>query len=113
GEVPAGLSFDTTIDTRYSSTPTAIKKIAMIAAVLCTLIALAALARLDTSDGRGAPPGRAPGGGGGGPTIPGGGGGRGGGPYAPPQALLILYGEIRQPLAERDGINSRTGRVPR
>src|SRR5690606_14661463 len=53
GEVPAGLSFDTTIDTRYSSTPTAIKMIAMIAAVLCTLIALAALARLDTSDGRG------------------------------------------------------------
>ncbi|WP_416381979.1 arabinosyltransferase domain-containing protein [Nocardia cyriacigeorgica] len=53
GEVPAGLAFDTTIDTRYSSTPTAIKMIAMIAAVLCTLIALTALARLDTSDGRG------------------------------------------------------------
>ncbi|WP_063048340.1 arabinosyltransferase domain-containing protein [Nocardia arthritidis] len=53
GAAPAGLSFDMTVDTRFSSSPTAIKLIAMIAAVLCTLIALAALARLDSSDGRG------------------------------------------------------------
>jgi arabinosyltransferase B len=53
GAVPAGLSFKSTVDTRFSSSPTAVKLIAMIAAVLCTLIALAALARLDGSDGRG------------------------------------------------------------
>ncbi|MEV0296569.1 arabinosyltransferase domain-containing protein [Nocardia sp. NPDC050710] len=53
GAVPAGLSFDMTIDTRFTSTPTLIKLVAMIVAVLCTLIALAALARLDGSDGRG------------------------------------------------------------
>jgi arabinosyltransferase B len=53
GAVPAGLSFEMTVDTRFSSSPTAIKLIAMIAAALCTLIALGALARLDGSDGRG------------------------------------------------------------
>nr|WP_245550729.1 arabinosyltransferase domain-containing protein [Nocardia paucivorans] len=53
GAVPEGLTFDATIDTRFSSSPTVIKLVAMIAAVLCTLIALGALARLDTSDGRG------------------------------------------------------------
>lgn len=53
GAVPEGLAFDMTVDTRFSSSPTLIKLVAMIAAVLCTLIALGALARLDTSDGRG------------------------------------------------------------
>ncbi len=53
GPAPAGLSFHMTVDTRFTSTPTWIKLVAMIAAVLCTLIALAALGRLDTSDGRG------------------------------------------------------------
>ncbi len=53
GAVPAGLSFDMTVDTRFSSSPTWIKLTAIIAAVLCTLLALAALARLDGSDGRG------------------------------------------------------------
>ncbi|ONM46020.1 arabinosyltransferase [Nocardia donostiensis] len=53
GAVPQGLAFDMTVDTRFSSTPTVIKLVAMIAAVLCTVIALVALARLDTSDGRG------------------------------------------------------------
>ncbi|QIS01104.1 arabinosyltransferase [Nocardia brasiliensis] len=53
GAAPAGLGFTMTVDTRFSTSPTAIKLIAMIAAVLCTLIALAALARLDGSDGRG------------------------------------------------------------
>ncbi|WP_084495364.1 arabinosyltransferase domain-containing protein [Nocardia shimofusensis] len=53
GAVPAGLSFDMTVDTRFSSSPTWIKLIAIIGAVLCTLLALGALARLDASDGRG------------------------------------------------------------
>ncbi|MFI5778572.1 arabinosyltransferase domain-containing protein [Nocardia sp. NPDC051570] len=53
GEAPAGLSFHMTVDTRFTSTPTWIKLVAMIAAVLCTIIALGALARLDMSDGRG------------------------------------------------------------
>ena len=53
GAVPAGLSFDLTVDTRFTSGPTWIKLIAIIAAVVCTLLALGALARLDGSDGRG------------------------------------------------------------
>nr|WP_194816754.1 arabinosyltransferase domain-containing protein [Nocardia sp. XZ_19_385] len=53
GAAPAGLSFETTIDTRFSTSPGVIKLVAMIAAVLLTLIALGALAKLDTSDGRG------------------------------------------------------------
>ena len=53
GDVPAGMTLDSTIDTRFSSSPTWIKLAAMIAAVLCTVLALVALARLDTSDGRG------------------------------------------------------------
>lgn len=53
GAVPAGLSFDLTVDTRFTSGPTWIKLTAIIAAVVCTLLALGALARLDGSDGRG------------------------------------------------------------
>ncbi|MFR9752758.1 arabinosyltransferase domain-containing protein [Nocardia sp. 004] len=53
GAVPAGLDVHMTLDTRFSTSPTAIKLIAMFAAVLCTLLALTALARLDGSDGRG------------------------------------------------------------
>ncbi|MBO0854696.1 MAG: arabinosyltransferase domain-containing protein [Nocardia sp.] len=53
GPAPAGLSFHMTVDSRFSSTPTLTKLIAMLGAVLFTLIALAALARLDTGDGRG------------------------------------------------------------
>lgn len=53
GPAPDGLSFDMTVDTRFTSNPTLIKTVATIAAVLCTLIAMIALARLDTSDGRG------------------------------------------------------------
>nr|WP_239003742.1 arabinosyltransferase domain-containing protein [Nocardia panacis] len=53
GAAPAGLSLNMTVDTRFSSSPTWIKLTAMIAAVLGTLIALGALARLDASDGRG------------------------------------------------------------
>ncbi|WP_167471412.1 arabinosyltransferase domain-containing protein [Nocardia arthritidis] len=53
GAVPQGLSLEMTVDTRFSSSPTLIKLVAMIAAVLGTVIALGALARLDSSDGRG------------------------------------------------------------
>ncbi|WSJ02017.1 arabinosyltransferase domain-containing protein [Nocardia sp. NBC_01329] len=53
GGIPAGLSLDSTIDTRFTSSPTWIKLVAIIAAVVCTLLSLVALARLDTSDGRG------------------------------------------------------------
>ncbi|MFC3963893.1 arabinosyltransferase domain-containing protein [Nocardia jiangsuensis] len=53
GDVPAGLSFDMDVDTRFSTSPTWIKLSAMIGAVLLTLLALGALARLDGSDGRG------------------------------------------------------------
>ncbi|MGW4369866.1 arabinosyltransferase domain-containing protein [Nocardia takedensis] len=40
------------IDSRFSSTPSALKLLVMIAAALCTVIALLALHMLDTSDGR-------------------------------------------------------------
>lgn len=40
------------IDSRFSSTPTVLKLIAMVAAAVCTIIALIALHLLDTSDGR-------------------------------------------------------------
>nr|WP_232542000.1 arabinosyltransferase domain-containing protein [Nocardia bovistercoris] len=53
GAAPTGLSFTMTVDTRFTTGPTLIKLLAMIGAVLCTLIALGALARLDGSDGRG------------------------------------------------------------
>ncbi|MFC8045053.1 arabinosyltransferase domain-containing protein [Nocardia sp. NPDC057353] len=53
GDVPPGLSFDMEVDTRFSTSPTWIKLSAMIGAVLLTLLALGALARLDGSDGRG------------------------------------------------------------
>ncbi|WP_425303064.1 arabinosyltransferase domain-containing protein [Nocardia wallacei] len=53
GATPDGLSFHMTVDSRFTTTPTLTKLVAMIAAVLCTLIALGALARLDTGDGRG------------------------------------------------------------
>ncbi|UFT00193.1 arabinosyltransferase domain-containing protein [Nocardia huaxiensis] len=53
GDVPQGLSFHMTVDSRFSSTPTVIKLVAIIAAVLLTLLAMGALGVLDTSDGRG------------------------------------------------------------
>ncbi|RWA15819.1 arabinosyltransferase [Mycolicibacterium brumae DSM 44177] len=51
GPAPPGLSFAATVDSRYSSAPTALKLVAMILGVLCTLIALVALHRMDTADG--------------------------------------------------------------
>lgn len=51
GPAPAGLDFTATVDTRYSSTPTALKLTAMILGLTLTLVALAALHILDTGDG--------------------------------------------------------------
>ncbi|MEY8013723.1 arabinosyltransferase domain-containing protein [Mycobacterium servetii] len=51
GPAPPGLSFAATVDTRYSSSPTALKLAAMILGLLCTAAALVALHVLDTSDG--------------------------------------------------------------
>ncbi|MFC9994619.1 arabinosyltransferase domain-containing protein [Nocardia sp. NPDC127526] len=53
GAVPEGLSFHMDVDSRFSSTPTVLKLSAIVAAVLLTLLAMGALAVLDTSDGRG------------------------------------------------------------
>ncbi|KZF09379.1 arabinosyltransferase [Rhodococcus sp. EPR-157] len=50
--VPDGLRVDATVDTRFTTSPTALKLVAMIAAVAATAIALLALHRLDESDGR-------------------------------------------------------------
>ena len=51
GPAPPGLSFTATVDTRYSSSPTLLKWIAMIAGVLLTAVALGALHVLDQADG--------------------------------------------------------------
>lgn len=52
GAAPAGMSVDVQIDSRFSSTPTVLKKLAMAAAVIFTIISLIALHRLDLRDGR-------------------------------------------------------------
>src|SRR5581483_9289255 len=52
GPAPPGLTFSATIDTRYSSAPTALKMLAMILGVAITVVALIALHVLDTADGR-------------------------------------------------------------
>ncbi|WP_137726284.1 arabinosyltransferase domain-containing protein [Prescottella subtropica] len=52
GAAPAGLSVHAELDTRFSSSPTAIKLVAMIVAVLATLLSLVALHRIDCADGR-------------------------------------------------------------
>lgn len=51
GPAPAGLEFSATIDTRYSSAPTAWKMAAMVLGVVLTLVSLVALHILDTADG--------------------------------------------------------------
>jgi arabinosyltransferase B len=53
GAAPAGLSFTMDVDSRFSSSPTLIKLVAMIVALLTTAIAMVALGRLDGTDGRG------------------------------------------------------------
>ena len=52
GPAPPGLEFSATLDTRYSSSPTLLKLLAMIVGVAMTLVALGALHVLDTADGR-------------------------------------------------------------
>ncbi len=51
GPAPPGLSLSATVDTRYSSAPTALKLAAMLLGVLSTVLALVALHILDTADG--------------------------------------------------------------
>ncbi len=51
GPAPPGLEFSATVDSRYSSTPTLLKLLAMIAGVVLTLVSLGALHALDTADG--------------------------------------------------------------
>ena len=52
GPAPPGLEFSATIDTRYSSSPTLLKLLAMIVGVAMTVVALGALHVLDCADGR-------------------------------------------------------------
>ena len=52
GPAPQGLSLSATIDTRFSSSPTALKLTAMVVAIIATVVALLALWRLDQVDGR-------------------------------------------------------------
>ena len=52
GPAPPALQFSATIDSRYSSSPTLLKMLAMIIGVAMTAIALGALHVLDTADGR-------------------------------------------------------------
>ena len=53
GPAPPGLSLSATIDTRYSSAPTALKLAAMVLGIGLTVVALIALHMLDTADGTG------------------------------------------------------------
>ncbi len=52
GPAPPGLSVSATIDTRFSTRPAAVKLAAMLLAIAATVVALAALWRLDRLDGR-------------------------------------------------------------
>ncbi|MCW2518446.1 MAG: arabinosyltransferase, partial [Mycobacterium sp.] len=51
GPAPPGLRFSATIDSRYSTSPTVLKMLAMIVGIAMTVIALGALHVLDTADG--------------------------------------------------------------
>lgn len=51
GPAPPGLSLSATLDSRYSSSPTLLKLLAMIGGVALTVVALGALHVLDTADG--------------------------------------------------------------
>ena len=52
GAAPQGLSLSATVDTRFTTSPTAIKLGAMLLALVATVIAVIALWRLDQRDGR-------------------------------------------------------------
>ncbi|OKH85884.1 arabinosyltransferase [Mycobacterium sp. ST-F2] len=51
GAAPPGLTFSATIDSRYSTSPTLLKLLAMIFGVVLTVVALGALHVLDRADG--------------------------------------------------------------
>ncbi|OBK18260.1 arabinosyltransferase EmbB [Mycobacterium asiaticum] len=51
GPAPPGLSMSATVDTRFSTTPTTLKLLAMVGALVSTIVALIALWRLDQLDG--------------------------------------------------------------
>ncbi|TPG29664.1 arabinosyltransferase domain-containing protein [Mycolicibacterium hodleri] len=51
GPAPPGLQFSATIDSRYSTSPTLLKTLAMIIGVAMTVVALGALHVLDSADG--------------------------------------------------------------
>lgn len=51
GPAPPGMQFSATIDTRFTTHPTALKLTAMLLAMVSTVIALLALWRLDRADG--------------------------------------------------------------
>jgi arabinosyltransferase B len=51
GPAPDGLRFSATIDTRFSTTPTTLKLLAIVGAIVATVVALIALWRLDRLDG--------------------------------------------------------------
>ena len=51
GPAPPGLQLSATIDTRFSTTPTTLKLLAMVGAIVATIVALVALWRLDQLDG--------------------------------------------------------------
>ncbi|WP_166907003.1 arabinosyltransferase domain-containing protein [Mycobacterium sp. DL440] len=52
GAAPQGLSLSATIDTRFTSKPTALKLVAILLGIAATVVALLALWRLDRLDGR-------------------------------------------------------------
>lgn len=52
GDLPDELSLTATLDTRFTTSPTWIKMVAMLVAVLATALALWSLHRLDVTDGR-------------------------------------------------------------
>ncbi|MFC4606105.1 arabinosyltransferase domain-containing protein [Rhodococcus kronopolitis] len=52
GAAPAGLTVHADVDSRFSSSPTAFKLLAMVVGALATALALLALHRLDNVDGR-------------------------------------------------------------
>ncbi|KUI28386.1 arabinosyltransferase [Mycobacterium sp. IS-1742] len=52
GPAPPGMSLSATIDTRFTTQPTALKLTAILLAIISTVIALLALWRLDRLDGR-------------------------------------------------------------
>ena len=51
GPAPPGLEFSATIDSRYSTSPTLLKTLAMIVGIAMTVVALGALHVLDSADG--------------------------------------------------------------